>query len=217
MAAWDSADLLARFNRYAGRPSSDEISDATKYARLAEAQSDVIHEIAAIYPYCLYRSAGPATLTTSDNKVYTFGNDGNSVAMGPVGHVKIFRNLADYPDCALVEGVDYLNEGTQIRIPNNRTEGTLYWHGIPIPIDIASGGSAEPALRPAPSRVLIVIRAVWNFALEGNRDAALAEAMERKWYREFPKWMLVFKTQFSQGGALGLTGVDRAVLRQDTL
>jgi hypothetical protein len=212
MATWDSADLLARFNRNAGRPSSDEITDATKYARLAEAQSDVIHEIAAIYPYCLYRSAGPTTLTTSDNKVYTFGNDGNSVAMGPVGHVKIFRNLADYPDCALVEGVDYLNEGTQIRIPNNRTEGSLYWMGVPTPDDIDA--STAPALRPAPARILICIKAVENFAMEGNRDEALANLMARRWATEFPRYMLTWKTQFSQGGALGMTGVDRAVLRQ---
>lgn len=214
MALFDGPSCLSIFNRLAGRPTSgDEISDASKYLRLTEAQLEVYHAIAAIYPYCLYRSAGPTTLTTSDSKVYTFGNGGSGEnAESPLGYVKIFRNLSDYPDSALVEGVDYLNEGTQIRIPNNRTDAaTLYWMGVPTPDDIDA--STAPALRPAPARILIVIRAVENFAREGSRNPQLADEMERKWAREFPTHLLAWKTQFSQGGALALDGIDRAILR----
>ena len=214
MATWDKAYLLAMFDRLAGRPDADEISDANKYVRLAEAQNEVIQDIAALYPYCLYRSGGPTTLTTSDNKVYTFGNDGNSEnAQGPIGHVAVFRNLEDYPDNPLIEGIDYLNEGTQIRIPNNRTEqSTLYWTGITTPADITA--SVEPTLRPAPARILIVIKAVKNFAEEGDQLPTLAASMERRYAQEFGKWMLVFRTQFRKGGVLSLDGIERAIARQ---
>lgn len=214
MATFDKAYLLASFDRLAGRPDSDEISDASKYVRLAEAQNEVIQDIAAIYPYCLYRSGGPTTLTTSDSKVYTFGKDGNNENdQGPIGHVAVFRSLSDYPDSPLIEGVDYLNEGTQIRIPNNRTEAaTLYWTGIPTPADISS--SVEPAIRPAPARMLIVLKAVKNFAEEGDQMPELADRMAVRYRQELQKWMLVFKTAFRSGGALALDGVDRAIARQ---
>lgn len=211
MATWDSADLLAQFNELAGRPSTDSVTTASKYARLSRSQMTVIEDAAAIYPYCMYRSGGPTTLSTSDSKVFTFGTDGNAThAMGPVGHVAIFRNLADYPDSPLIEGTDYLDEGTQIRIPNNRTEGTLYWTGIPIPADISA--SVEPALRPAPTRRLIVIKAVETFGREGGQDFALADDMALLYQTEFAKHMLVWRTRFRRGGALGMTTLDRALL-----
>lgn len=209
MASWDSADCLAQFNELAGRPSTDEITTATKYARLARAQQYVIEDIAAIYPYCLYRTTGPAALSTSDSKVFTFGSDGQGHAVGPMGFVQVFRSLSDYPDSPLEPGVDYLDEGTQIRIPNNRTEGALYWHGIPTPTDISA--SQEPALRPAPARRLIVIKAVETFGREGGQRYDLADEMERLYAREFVKHMLVWKTRFASGGALSLSGADAAI------
>lgn len=212
MASWDSADLLSQFDELAGRPSTDEITDAQKYARLARAQMSVIEDVAAIYPYCLYRSGGPTTLTTSGNKVYTFGSDGQGHADGPLGHVAVFRALEDYPDSPLIEGVDYLDEGTQIRIPNNRTEqATLYWTGIPTPTDISA--SQEPALRPAPSRRLIVIKAVEAFGREGAHDLSLADEMGRYYAREFPKHMLAWRTRFRRGGAVSVTSKERAILQ----
>jgi len=213
MATWDKQYLLDMFDRLAGRPDADEITDANKYKRLAEAQNEVIADIASIYPYCLYRSGGPTALSTSDNKVYTFGNDGNSEnAQGPLGHVAIFRNLSDYPDNPLIEGVDYLDEGTQIRIPNNRTEqSTLYWTGIPTPQDISA--SVEPSLRPAPARELIVIKAVKNFAEEGDQMPSLAQTMERRYAREFAKHMLAWRTRFRRGGAIAVTSKERAIVQ----
>jgi hypothetical protein len=207
MATYDSSDLLSRFNRLAKRPSSDEITDAVKYALLAQAQMDVIYEIAIRAPYALYQD--PAALSTSDNKEFTFGTDGNGHAVTPYGYVGIYPSLNAIPDMPWVKGLDYLDEGTLIRIPNNRTYGgTLYWRGIATPADIASG--TQPALRPAPARVLIVIKAVWNFALEGGARPALADAMERMWAQQFPVHMAGWKTRFRGGGAL-----DTRLIRTD--
>lgn len=210
MAAFDSVDLLSQMRELAGIPTASEITAASLYARLARAQQEVIEDIAAIYPNCLYTTTGPATLTTSDSKVWTFGNDGQTNAQAPMGFVRIFRSLSDYPDNPLEPGIDYLDEGTQIRIPNNRTEsGTLYWHGIPTPTDISA--SQAPALRPAPARRLIVIKAVETFSREGGQRFDMADDMERLYAREFAKHMLVWRTRFVSGGALVMDGIDRAI------
>ena len=200
MATYDSADLLSRFNRYAKRPTTDEITSPEKYAILATAQMDVIREIAIRAPYALYQD--PAALSTSDNKEFTFGTDGNGHAVMPYGDVGIYRSLNDVPDNPMMLNVDYLDEGTLIRIPNNRTfASTLYWRGIATPADISA--SQEPALRPAPARVLIVFKAVENFAREGGARAALADEMEYLWRKEFPIHMANWKTHFRRGGGLG--------------
>lgn len=212
MATFDSAWCLTKFDQLAGRPDTDEITDAQKYQRLAEAQQGVIEDIAAVYPYVMYRSGGPTTLTTSDSKVYTFGSDGQGHAMAPLGHVAVFRTLANYPDGALEEGIDYLNEGTQIRIPNNRTEGTLYYTGIPTPADMTA--SVEPVLRPAPSRILIPIKAAERFGLEGGSNLYLADAMGTMYAREFSKFMVAWKTQFRKGPSRQFSTLDRALALQ---
>lgn len=199
---------MSEFNLLTGRASTDEITNANKYQRLAEAQNAVIEDIAAIYPYVMYRSGGPTTLTTSGNKVYTFGTDGQGHALAPLGHVAVFRSLADYPDGALQEGVDYLNEGTQIRIPNDRTEGTLYYTGIPTPADMTA--SVEPVLRPAQSRILIPIKAAQRFGLEGASNLTLADAMQEMYAREFSKYMIVWRTMFRAGTGRWLSTMDRA-------
>lgn len=203
MASFDSADCLAQFNELTGRPATDGITAVSKYARLARAQVEVVYDIAAIYPQCLYRTAGPTSTTTTGGIVHTFGADGNGHAVAPLGQVWIGRSTSRYPDPDLLEGIDFLNEGTQIRMLNERSEPTLYWMGIPTPADISA--SQEPALRPAPARRLIVIKAAETFGREGQRDLSLADDMERLYGREFAKHMLVFKSQFRNGGALNTT------------
>lgn len=210
MATFDSSWTLSEFNRLAQRPTADEITDAQKYARLAQAQLEVISDIAAIYPYAMYRTGGPTATTTTGGIVHTFGTDGSGHAVAPLGHVWIGRSTATYPDTDLVEGVDYVNEGTQIRMVNERVENTLYWHGIPTPTDISA--SQEPALRPAQARILIVLKAVKNFAEEGDQNPGLASTMENRYAKEFAKWMLTYKTQFRQGGGIVVSGMDRAIL-----
>lgn len=201
MASFDSSDLLALFKRYAQRPTTDDITDATIYDRLAKAQQAVIATAAGIYPQAFYSTTGPATLTSaSGGAVFTFGTDGNGHAVAPLGQVAVGTSLAAFPHGDWQEGRDFTNEGTQIRLTENRTySGTVYAHFVPTPADIASG--TQPSLRPAHFRTLIVYRAVMDFASEGAHDAALYDAMQARWDREFPQFMLALRNQFRQGGA----------------
>jgi hypothetical protein len=203
VASFDSADCLAQFNEITGRPATDEITTASKYARLARGQVEVLYDIAAVYPQCLYRTAGPTATTTTGGIVHTFGTDAQGNAVAPLGQVWIGRSTSRYPDPDLLEGVDYMNEGTQIRMLNERSEPTLYWMGIPTPADISA--SVEPSLRPAPARRLFVIKAAETFGREGQRDLSLADDMERLYAREFAKHMQVFRSQFRNGGAMATT------------
>jgi hypothetical protein len=215
-ATFASADLLSRFNTYAGRPASgDALTDATKYQYLADAQNEVIADIASRAPWTLYSKAAAAstpTLTTSDNKIFTFGTDANGNALFPMGKTMIYPSLQSIPDYPWREGYDYIQEGTQIRIPNNGTyAGTLYWRGIAPVADISA--SNQPALLPVNARLLIVYKAVWDYAESGNRNEPLAAKYKAKYNERFPEWMLVWKTQFQNGGALEtLTGRDLAIL-----
>lgn len=206
MPTWSSADLLTRFNEMTGRPASgDSISDANKYRRLADAQNVVLEDAASRVPKAFVSKAGYSsmpTLTTSDSQVFTFGTDVNGDPLFPIGKVEIYPSLSSVPDSPWIEGVDYLNEGTQIRIPSNRTwGGTLYWRGIApvLPID----GTNQPSIIPPPFRILIVYEAVRRYAEEGKRDPELADRMAANYAREFARFCLTLKTQFSNGGALG--------------
>jgi hypothetical protein len=212
MATYDAAWCLSKFNQLTGRPDTDEISTASKYVRLAEAQNEVIADLAPICPTALYRTGGPTATTTSGGIVHTFGSDGQGHAVGPMGHVWIGRHTSDYPDSGLEEGVDFVNEGTQIRMTNERVESTLYWTGIPVPTDISA--SQEPALRPASIRILIPVKAAATFATEGGRMPSLAADMEALYAKHFASACLLLKTQFRAGGAIALTSVERAVLHQ---
>jgi hypothetical protein len=194
-----SADLLALFNRLAARPAADAIQDTAKYLRLTESQNRVVADIAARTPHVLY--GAPQALVTVDNKVFTFGTDANNLPVFPIGKVGIYPSLSAIPDYPWREGSDYLSEGTQIRIPNDRTwSSTLYWRGItnPGPID----GTHEPALYPEAARELIALDAVRGYASEGGRNPDVKADMERDYAIGFAKWMLVWRTQFRNGGAL---------------
>ncbi len=206
---WNATDLLALWNRYAGRPATgDTVTDATKYDRLAKAQSDVIYDIAARHPECLYPTAGYGTYptcTTTDNQIFTFGTDGEGYPLSPIGKTRIYPSLSAIPGSPWQPGEDYLDEGTQIRIPNNRTySGTLYWRGITLPAAIAA--ATQPVLFPEPSRLLIVYKAVGDYANEGVRNGPLADRMDALYGRDFARAMLVWKTNFKGGGALGPLG-----------
>lgn len=191
------------------------MTDATKYQRLADAQLGLIADIAARAPWTLYSKAAygsTPTLTTTDNQVFTFGTDVNGDALFPEGKVMIYPSLNSIPDAPWREGGDYLQEGTQIRIPNNGTyAGTLYWRGIAPVLPISA--SNQPSVIPVSSRILIVYKAVEQFANEGNRNTALADRMGTQYARDFARWMLVWRTQMVNGGALEtLTGRDLAIL-----
>jgi hypothetical protein len=142
-------------------------------------------------------------MTTTDQQVFTFGTDLNSDPLFPIGKVRIFQSLSAYPDYPLMEGIDYLDEGNQIRMPNNTTYGgTLWWRGIAPPIAISA--SNQPTLTPPNFRLLIVFEAVRRYALEGGtRNAELHDSMDAEYTKMFAQYCLVLKTQFSSGGALG--------------
>ncbi len=206
MATFDSAYLLKMFNRYAGRPSTgDSITDADKYERLSEGQTRVMQDMYARVPNSLYPKVGYGsfpTLTTSDNQVFTFGTDANGYAIAPMGKTLILPSLSSFPDFAWIEGLDYVNEGTQIRLPNNRTwTQTLYWYGITPPADITA--STQPGIFPAAFRDLIVYQAVMAISEEGNRNDALVNRMMGLYQQRFAEACLTWKTQFSDGGAFG--------------
>lgn len=223
MAIYDSAYLLALFNRKAGRPTADSITDASKYERLTESQNRVVAMLSAVAPQSLYPKVAYGsmpTLTTTDRQVFTFGNDSNGYPIAPMGKTGIYPSLSAIPDAPWREGIDYLNEGTQIRIPNNRSYGgTLYWRGITPPPNIDA--THQPSLFPEASRELIVMDAVRQFASEYARNPDVVTMMANEWDGDgirpgaWATWCLVWKTQFRQGGALGAyTGRDLALSSQ---
>jgi hypothetical protein len=217
VATYDSAYLLSWFQRLAGRPpANDTVTTSSEYQRLTEAQNRVIAELAARAPEAFYPKnlAGAyPTLTTTDQKVFTFGTDSNGYPIFPIGKVGIYQNLSQIPDYPWIEGVDYLNEGNQIRIPNNMTyAGPLYWRGIVQPADIDA--THQPTLIPEASRELIVYNAVMQFQLEGTGARSMEQATNAAGlYKDaFQRWCLVYRTQFRSGGALGpLTGRNLAI------
>lgn len=216
MSTYDSADLLTSFNEKSGRPSADAITDIRKYARLSKSQNRVIGLLSAVAPASLYPTAAYGslpTLTTVDNQIFTFGNDANGYPVFPMGKGGIYASLNDIPDYPLVEGRDYIREGTQIRIPHNQTRaGPLFWYGVTNPPDIDA--THQPSLFPEASRELIVIDAVRQFAGEGSRNPSLADDMAAEWMLAWPQWCLVWKTQFRRGGALSITGRQLALAGQ---
>lgn len=190
-SGWESADLLMRFNRMTGRPSSDAMTDASKYARLADAQTSVLASIATVAPSALPHVI--QSLTTADGgNTWTFGTDANGYPVSPAGNAAIFPSLASIPDYPWVPGVDYLDEGATIRLPNARQwAGPLFCYGVdpavmqPAPLS----ATVAPVVQPAPARVLIVIEAVRQYAMEFARNPALAALAQNEWDREFARWM----------------------------
>jgi len=214
MATYDSSYLLAMFNRKAGRPSTDAISDADKYAELSESQNRIIAMMSTVAPDSLYQQDATADLPqleTVDNQVFTFGEDDNDYPIFPIS-ARIYANLGDIPNRPWLEGVDYIREGTQIRIPNNRTyAGTLYWQGIVNPPDIDA--NHQPSLFPEAARELIVFDAVENFALNYLRQPDLAGAMGAAFQKAWGVWCTVWRKQFRHGGAVRVNGLVSSSLR----
>lgn len=215
MPLFDAADCLEQFNQLTGRPATDQITDTLKYRRLARAQQLVVARLASVFPEALYPKVGYQsipTLTTTDNQVFTFGSGGTVVT--PIGRTMIYTSLDAIPDSPWVEGVDYLWETTQIRIPNNQTyDGTLYYRGAVQPVDIAVG--VDPSLEPLDARVLIVEEAARKFLREGGRNLVLAADLDNSFADHWAEYCLMWRTAYAQGGALmSFTGRQLAILSQ---
>ena len=204
MAAWDSPYLLNLFNRYSGRAqggATDTISTADKYDRLAIANQEVLLAISSIIPRFLY--GAPTAMSTADGGfTYTFGTDGDGAPNTPLGKAQVFPSLNAVPNFPWLEGIDYLDEGTRIRMPNNQQwTAPLYWYGMTMPQDLSA--SVNPTLNPPSARILIPVQAVKNFAEEGNRNPPLAAAMNAKYQEHFGPIMTAMRKHFRSGGTLG--------------
>lgn len=209
---WQSSDLLTRFNQMAGRPTTDAITPAEKYVRLADAHDVVLQRIATLCPSVL--ASAPVTMASSDGGyTWTFGTDGNGYATFPLGG-RIYPTLSSIPDYPWIPGRDYLDEGTTVRMPNNVPwTGSLYWYGVTPPQAISA--TVQPVIQPPPARILVVIEAVRSFAEEYVRNGALADEMSAKWDREWPVQITVIRKHLRGGryggrvGFLALIGVGR--------
>lgn len=210
--------MLGLFNRLTGRPGSDAITDPTKYLWLTEANNELIGAIASVCPNVLY--SAPALLSTTDSKVFTFGTDGNGYAKTPMGKTGIYPDLASVPDSPWREGLDYMAEGSQIRIPNDGSySGPLYWRGVSQPADIDA--THNPLLLPEASRALIAHIATLNFARAFARNPNLAQLeldyLGEPWGNnkgQFAQWCLVWRKAFRAGGAIAITGRQLAISSQ---
>lgn len=192
---WQSTDLLTRFNQVAGRPTTDAITAAQKYVFLSDGQESALAEIAGITPRQLY--GAPTAMTSSDGGLtWSFGTDGNGYALFPMGRASIYPSLNAIPDYPWRPGVDYLDRGTTVVMPNNIPwSGALYWVGITPPVQIDA--TNQPIIQPPPARTLIVTRSVQQFAEQFLRNAALADQMQIRWDRDFPKYMTMIRKHFS--------------------
>lgn len=198
---WQSTDLLNLFNQQAGRPTdADAWTPAQKYDFLGRAQSTVVDRIAAIDGTVLF--SPPAAMTTADGGLtWTFGTDGNGYPLFPIGQAGIYSTLSAIPGGAWRPGLDYLDEGPTIRMPNNTPyAGPLYWYGV-TPNQLLSA-SVQPILNPPPLRMLIVRHAVAEFA-EATRDTDLANRQHALFEKDFTDAMLLLRKHYKKGGALG--------------
>jgi len=194
--------MLGQFNRYAGRPDADQITDAIKYQWLSEAQQQVVADIASRQPEVLYFQGVLQMPTTDGGKTFGFGTNDNGTPIFPMGKVRIFTSPNAVPWTPLIPGVDYMERGTFIEIPNgNSRPQPLYWQGIVPPGDI--NATQPPVLQPPPARQLITELAVKNFGQAGGINPDMAAQMTDLWNRDFPRWMLTYRDQFASGGGLG--------------
>jgi hypothetical protein len=200
---YQSADLLTRFNQFTGRPASgDTITDTTKYQYLADAQAELIGEMVSLAPRPFITGPVDITANTTDNKVFTFGNDADGYPLFALA-TRIYTSLNAIPGYPLIPGADYLDEGTQIRIPNNMLNpyAAIIWYGVAYPQRMSA--TVQPSLQPPAARLLIPYRAAATFAMSaGVRNPALAQFLTAKCDLEFGKWMTTIRRHFKGGGAL---------------
>lgn len=204
-SVWGSADLLRRFKRAAGLAAANEEDDAVDlYPILSSAQNEVVRMIASRFTNAMYHLSKPVTLVPSaDRTTFSFGEDAQGNPIVPMGWVQISPNIKAFANNSLfwVDGLDFLDEGVQIRMPNGRAyTGTLYARFVPTPPDISP--ASPPVLQPADAREMIVQRALIAWAAEGHVRPDLVALAEARWPRAFAEWMLMYRRRFRGGGGL---------------
>lgn len=211
MADWDSADCLKRLKDAVGLEDASEFDDvADLYPLLADGQEEVVREVAARYPDAFYQA--PTLMTASgDRKTFSYGQVNGQDVM-PMGWVQIAPRLSAFTGMFFtgwVNGVEFLDEGTKIRIPSDRTySGNLYFRGVMRPARITA--AVGPSLLPLEIGVpLLVNRAMRKFGLLGNQRPDLVKVADEEW--GYPKTqtpglfataMLTYKRRFRGGGGM---------------
>lgn len=211
MPDWDSADCLKRFKDEAGLEDASELDDDDDiYPLLSDAQEEVFRMIASRYPSCLY--VGPELMVPdADRKTFKYAPvNGQDVMM--MGWVQIAPRLNSFFSDERFVGwevdLQYLDEGTRIRIPGDRSwSGNLYARGVPRPPRITD--VVPPSLRPVEFNVLTINRAVRKWAKQGNQRPDIAKAMDEEFGypvttgpRMFAEIMLTIKRRHRTSGAL---------------
>lgn len=177
MATWDNADLLARFKLHALRPANDQqITDAQIYQLLSDAQFDYYGIFAVHCPWVLL--SAPAAMSTADSGVtYTFTGSARPL------YVEIFDSATGrllIPTAYWDAAGDYVWEGDNIRMARGRSRSFTPYARIIAPPTVIDG-STQPTLVPDYARILLVYRAVAQWALRGGlRDPKPFEEMEYK-------------------------------------
>lgn len=207
MATWDSADLLSRVRTYIHRPATDELAtDTLLYSLLTEAQGEVLGMLAGLCPQS--QMGAPVLLTSSDGGVtYTFGTDDNGHAIVPLA-CEVYASVdgRELTASSWEALGDFVIEGDRIRMPRN--EPQTFDSGPYarfVRADQPISASSEPALKPAPARVMLVYLACTKFAaIGGLRDP---DPWQELFDRSFKTWLTALRTQFQDATRPATEGV----------
>jgi hypothetical protein len=198
MAQFDSADLLAQFELYANRPSTDEaLTSAQKYRFLNDAQQDILADLASIAPKS--QMGAPVLMTSADSGVtYTFGTDADGNNIFPLA-CQVYARVdgRELYASSWEAGGDFVIEGDRIRSPGNRPR--LYSVGPYarfVRADAQLSASSEPVLKPVMLRNLILFRALVKWASVGGRIDP--QPWQEEYDRTWAKWLPALRTQYSQ-------------------
>ena len=168
MALFDSADLLARFLRMSGVPTSRSFPlDADIYAWLTDANVKWHNVIAQHAPYSQYGALIKLS-TADDGETYTFAS-----GVYPIGAIEVYEKPVQgrllQPGAFWDTNADYTNEGNKIRIPAGKKKA--FGDG-PYARYMADGAEIsadnEPVLRPTSVNLLLVATACAYWATRGG-------------------------------------------------
>ena len=215
---YDSADCLAKFLRYADRPSTDEgLLAADVYAYLTDAQITVAGEISALFPRLLMTA--PTLMTTADSGLtYTVGTDSEGVTIYPFGHAEVYAQSTNgaemYGSTYSAYNGDFVFEGAKLRVPAGNTKtfsAGPYIRYVALPPAELSA-SVEPTLQPKQLRQLMVYRALVLWAnTGGHRDPKPFEDMyQTAWLgpTRTGGLLAMLSTQYRQSAQAAQAGVD---------
>lgn len=205
MAYLDAADCAVRVKNRLNRPTSEQAytrstTDDVLYEMMTEANDHIVKRIATFIPDAMI-SAPVELVSTDSGKTYDFPDDADSNPAFLLGHFKLYENRESIPDYPLVEGVDYVIEGTKIRLPYNDTR--TFTDGGPWVQSVAPGGvvnaSTQPTC-PVIARLAMIEETCARLAPRVGRDPQeFADAMEREWSTV----LAAVRTQgFKKGGRL---------------